>query len=174
VQLTVGRIVRPHGVRGEVLVDVRTDDPEIRFATGAVLSTAPVGVGPLTVEYARGRTVAAGRVRLIVAFAEIADRNQAEDMRGTELSVDAAELVAPEDPDEFHDQQLVGLTAVDTDGATLGEVVRVDHLPASDLLAVRRPDGHEALVPFVAALVPEVRLAERQVVLTPPDGLLDL
>lgn len=170
-QLTVGRIVRPHGVRGEVLVDVRTDDPELRFAAGSVLSTER---GPLTVEYARGRTVTGGRLRLIVAFAEIGDRDAAEDARGAELSVDSAEVVEPDDPDEFHDHQLIGLTAVDADGAVLGEVVRIDHLPASDLLAVRRPDGHEALVPFVSALVPEVRVADGQVVLAPPEGLLDL
>jgi 16S rRNA processing protein RimM len=174
VQLTVGRIVRPHGVRGEVLVDVRTDDPMERFTAGSVLDTEPAGVGPLTVEYARGRTVSAGRVRLIVAFAEITDRNAAEDARGASLLVDSAELADPDDPDEFHDHQLVGLAAVDADGATLGEVVRVEHVPASDLLVVRRPDGHEALVPFVTAMVPEVDVAGGRVVLTPPDGLLDL
>ena len=173
-QLTVGRIVRPHGVRGVVLVDVRTDDPEIRFAPGVVLTTTPGGAGPLTVEYARGRTVAGGRVRLLVAFAEITDRDEADQARGAELSVEAGELAASDDPDEFHDQQLVGLGAIDPDGTPLGEIVRVDHLPAADLLVVRRPNGHEALVPFVSARVPEVRLATGQVVLTPPDGLLDL
>lgn len=172
--LTVGRIVRPHGVRGEVLVDVRTDDPVERFTAGSVLDTDPAPRGPLTVEYSRGQTVSAGRVRLIVAFAEITDRNAAEDARGTSLLVDSAELTDPDDPDEFHDHQLVGLTAVDADGAEVGEVVRVEHLPASDLLVVRRPDGHDALVPFVSAIVPEIDVPAGRIVLTPPDGLLDL
>jgi 16S rRNA processing protein RimM len=174
VQLTVGRIVRPHGVRGEVLVDVRTDDPAERFAAGSVLVTDPAEFGPLTVEYTRGQRTVAGRERLIVGFAEVVDRDAAEAARGVSLLVDSGELADPDDPNEFHDHQLIGLTAVDTAGEGLGEVVGVDHLPASDLLVVRRPDGGEALVPFVAAIVPTVDLAGRRLVLNPPEGLLDL
>lgn len=173
-QLTVGRIIRPHGVRGEVLVDVRTDDPDLRFAVGSVLATEPAAVGPLTVEYARGQRLTESGMRLIVGFAEITDRNAADDARGTLLSVDADEVPEPRDPDEFHDHQLVGLAAVDAAGEPIGEVVRVEHLPASELLAVRRADGSEALVPFVAALVPEVDVTAGRVVLAPPDGLFDL
>lgn len=173
VLLTIGRIVRPHGIRGEVLVDVRTDEPGARFAAGSVLTTDPAGAGPLTVEYARGHAQA-GKVRLIVAFAEITDRNAAEDARGTDLLVDGGDLTDPEDPDEFLDHHLVGLAAVGADGEKIGEVVRVDHMPSADLLAVRRPDGKEALIPFVKAIVPEVDLAGGRVVVTPPEGLFDL
>jgi 16S rRNA processing protein RimM len=173
VQLTIGRIVRPHGIRGEVLVDVRTDEPGERFEAGSVLSTDPAGAGPLTVEYARGHAQG-GRQRLIVAFAEIADRTAAEDARGVSLLVDGGDLVDPDDPDEFHDHHLVGLTAVSVDGADIGEVIRVEHLPAAELLVVRREDGREALVPFVKAIVPEVDLAGGRIVLTPPEGLFDL
>lgn len=170
--LTVGRIVRPHGIRGEVVVNVRTDDPTGRFAAGSVLSTDPAGAGPLTVEYARGQGAAGGR--LIMAFAEVVDRNAAEELRGVMLQVDGADLPDPDDPDEFHDHRLVGLAVTDRDGAHLGEVVRVEHPPAADMLVVARPDGHEILVPFVAAIVPEVDLAAGRVVLTPPDGLFEL
>lgn len=173
VQLTIGRIVKPHGIRGEVLVDVRTDEPEARFAAGSVLATDPAGAGPLTVEYARGHAQA-GRERLIVAFAEITDRNAAEDARGIALLVEGGELTDPDDPDEFLDHHLVGLTAVGADGETIGEVVRVDHMPSADLLAVRRADGKEALVPFVKAIVPEVDVAAGRIVVTPPEGLFDL
>lgn len=173
-QLTVGRVVRPHGVRGEVLVEVRTDDPAERFAAGSVLGTEPAA-GPLTIEYSRGQTTSAARgARLIVAFAEVTDRDAAEALRGTALTVDSAEVAETGDPDEFHDHQLAGLVAVDRAGVKLGEVVRVEHLPAADLLVVRRHDGGEALVPFVTAIVPEVDLAAGRIVLTPPDGLLDL
>jgi 16S rRNA processing protein RimM len=88
--------------------------------------------------------------------------------------VDSADLPPSEDPDEYHDHQLVGLAAVDERGTTLGEVVAVDHAPASDLLVVRLADGRRALVPFVSAIVPEVDLAGGRVVLTPPEGLFDL
>ena len=78
------------------------------------------------------------------------------------------------DPDEFSDFQLIGLAAVNPDGQRLGEVVRVDHGPAADLLVLRLPDGREALVPFVKAIVPEVDVAGGRLVLTPPGGLLEL
>jgi 16S rRNA processing protein RimM len=181
--LTVGQILRAHGIRGEVLVDVRTDEPAERFAVGSVLVTdstavrrlAPVPANAwqvpaqLTVESVRPH-----QGRLLVVFDGIYDRNMAEDLRGVLLCVDSAVVAPSDDPDEFNDHELVGLTAVDVDGQPLGEVVRVDHAPASELLVLRRPDGHTALVPFVKAIVPEVDLAAGRVVLTPPEGLLDL
>jgi 16S rRNA processing protein RimM len=177
--LVVGEIVRPHGVRGEVVVHVRTDEPEERFAPGSVLITEPgAGASPngawrpppsLTVEAVRPHLG-----RLIVTFAGIHDRELAEALRRVELCVDSADLPDTDDPDEFHDFQLVGLTAVDEKGAEIGEVVRVDHAPAADMLVLRRPDGRTALVPFVSAMVPEVDLAGGRVVVTPPEGLLDL
>jgi len=178
--LVVGEIVRPHGVRGEVVVHVRTDEPEERFAPGSVLMTDPgAAASPpngawkpppsLTVEAVRPHLG-----RLIVAFAGINDRDLAEALRRVELCVDSADLPDTGDPDEFHDFQLVGLTAVDETGAEIGEVVRIDHAPAADMLVLRRPDGRTALVPFVTAMVPEVDLAGRRLVITPPEGLLDL
>ena len=177
--LVVGEIVRPHGVRGEVVVHVRTDEPEERFAPGSVLITElGAGASPngawrpppsLTVEAVRPHLG-----RLIVTFAGIHDRELAEALRRVELCVDSADLPDTDDPDEFHDFQLVGLTAVDEKGAEIGEVVRVDHAPAADMLVLRRPDGRTALVPFVSAMVPEVDLAGGRVVVTPPEGLLDL
>jgi 16S rRNA processing protein RimM len=178
--LYVGRIARPHGLRGEVSVEVRTDDPDKRFAPGKVLVTDPGAVPSappdayrvpdrLTIEDVR-----AHQGRLIVAFEGVYDRNVAEALRGVLLCVDSAELGTLDDPDEFHDHQLVGLTAVTPAGETLGEVARVDHAPASDLLVLRRPEGHTALVPFVKAIVPEVDLAGGRVIVDPPEGLFDL
>lgn len=168
--LTVGRIVRPHGLRGEVLVELRTDDPEQRYAVGATLMA--VGArGPATL------TVAALRPhqgRLIVAFEGVPDRSAAEQLRGVQLQVDSAAIAPPADPDEYHDHQLVGLAAVTPAGERLGEVTRVDHGPAADRLVLTRPDGRTTLVPFVAAIVPEVDLAGGRVVVDPPSGLLDL
>jgi 16S rRNA processing protein RimM len=167
--LTVGAIVRPHGIHGEVSVYVRTDEPDARFRPGAVLVTEPASAGPLTIE-----TVRPHQGRLIITFAGVADRNAADALRGVELCVDSADLGDLADPDEFHDHQLVGLAAQTADGETVGEVIRVEHAPASDMLVLRLPTGKQALVPFVKAIVPEVDLPGRRVVLTPPDGLFDL
>ncbi|HEX6970329.1 MAG TPA: ribosome maturation factor RimM [Micromonosporaceae bacterium] len=177
--LVVGEIVRPHGIRGEVAVAVRTDEPEARFAVGSVLFTDPTAnrhrepgepvPDRLTVQAVRWH-----QGRLLVTFEGFDDRNRAEMLRGVPLCVDSETVGVPSDPDEYHDFQLVGLTAVDPAGETLGEVVRVDHAPASDLLVLRRPDGRTALIPFVKAIVPEVDLAGGRIVIDPPGGLLDL
>ena len=168
-RLVVGRIGKAHGLRGEVTVEVRTDDPETRFAPGAVLETDPPARGPLT--------VASGRVqggRLVLSFAGVADRTAAEALRHTMLIVEADPDELPDDPDEFYDHQLVGLSMVTVDGREVGTVAEMLHLPTQDLFAVRRPDGREALIPFVAEFVPEVDLDRSTVVVDPPPGLLEL
>lgn len=166
-QLVVGQILRPHGIRGEVVVEVTTDDPAARFAAGSQLATGTGG--PLRIEAVRPH-----QGRLIVAFEGVLDRTTAEELRGVKLCVDSEDLAEPEDPDEFHDFQLVGLSVVDVDGGRLGEVVRIEHGPAADLLVVRLTDGRDALVPFVRAIVPTVDVSAGRVVLTPPPGLFDL
>jgi 16S rRNA processing protein RimM len=168
-QLVVGRISRPHGVRGEVIVEVTTDEPTSRYVPGAALDTDPASAGPLTIESVRPH-----QGRLIVAFDGVFDRDGAETLRGVRLCVDSTDLTPPDDPDEFHDFQLVGLSAVSSDGDPLGEVIGVEHGPAADLLVLRRPDGAKALVPFVRAIVPTVDLGAGRVVLTPPEGLFEL
>ncbi|MGW3620113.1 ribosome maturation factor RimM [Micromonospora arida] len=199
-QLVVGRIGKPHGVRGEVTVEVRTDEPEARFAPGAVLRTEPGAKPPparntvpgaepgatpppasdepgvpfrvpaeLTIEESRFH-----QGRVLIAFEGILDRNTAEALRGTLLVVDSADVTPPDDPEEFHDHQLVGLAVVTPAGERLGEVARIDHAPSSDLLVLRRPEGRTALIPFVRAIVPEVDLAGGRVIVDPPAGLLDL
>jgi 16S rRNA processing protein RimM len=167
--VVVGRIGRPHGIRGEVTVEVRTDDPDLRFAPGSVLQTEPARVGPLTVAAARWHS---GRLLLLVEGAH--DRTGAEALRGAVLSAEVDDDEVPEDPEEFFDHQLRGLTAVGPDGAEIGVVDDVVHLPGQDLLSVKRPGGREVLVPFVAEFVPEIDVDAGRVVLTPPPGLLNL
>lgn len=188
--LIVGRIGKPHGIRGEVTVEVRTDEPDARFAPGAVLRTEP-GATPRTASESGASESGAGvpyRVpaelvvesvrwhqgRLLVAFEGVLDRDVAEALRGTLVGVESSEVAPPEDPEEFHDHQLVGLSVVTPTGERLGEVARIDHAPASDLLVLRRPEGKTALIPFVKAIVPQVDLAGGRVVVDPPGGLLDL
>ncbi len=167
--LVVGRIGKPQGIKGEVTVQVRTDDPDARFAPGAVLHTDPADRGPVTVTGARWQNG-----RLVVALEGVADGTAAEQLRETLLQVDARTLPPPEDEDEFHDHVLRGMAAVRTDGSALGEVVDVLHLPHGDVLVVQRSDGPELLVPFVKAMVPVVDVAARRLEVDPPEGLLDL
>jgi 16S rRNA processing protein RimM len=166
--VVVGRIGRPHGVRGEVTVEVRTDDPDLRFAPGAVLTTDPADRGPLTISGARWH-----RDILLLTLEGVDSREAAENYRDTELLVPVADLPPLEDPDDFYDHQLVGLTARLVDGAVLGQVAAVRH-EGSELLVVRRPDGGEALIPFVKAIVPTVDVPGGFVVVDPPEGLLEL
>ena len=167
-QLVVGRIGRPHGVRGEVTVEVRTDSPELRFAPGRKLATDPPTAGPLVVESLHWHSG-----RLLLTFAGVEDRTAAETLRNVLLVVDVPADERPEDPEEFYDHQLVGLAAVAADGGALGTVAEVLHLPSQELLAVKTPEGREVLVPFVAEIVPEVDLGGGRLLITPPPGLFD-
>lgn len=168
IELAVGRVGRAHGIRGDVLVDPRTDDPGTRFAPGVVLRTDPPEQGPLTVESFRWHSG-----RLVVHFAGVESRGAAEAIRGAVVVVDVDESERPDDPDEFYDHQLIGLSAVTVAGQVLGDVADVLHLPGQDVLSVRSGDGREILVPFVAAIVPEIDLDGRRVLIDPPDGLVD-
>jgi 16S rRNA processing protein RimM len=166
--VVVGRIGRPHGVRGEVTVEVRTDDPDLRFVPGAVLATDPASRGPLTVAGVHWHSGT-----LLLRLEGVADRTAAEELRNTELLVAVDELPAIEDPDSFYDHQLVGLTARLADDTVLGEVTAVRH-EAQDLLVVRRAEAGEVLIPFVTAIVPTVDVAAGFLVVDPPEGLLEL
>ncbi len=159
----VGRIGRPHGLRGDVTIAVSTDDPDERFAPGSVLESDR---GPLTV---RARRRAGGL--LLLRFEGVDDRDAAEALRGTALRVSAETLPDVEDPDEFYDHQLIGLDVRHRDGRELGSVVEVWHPPASPVLLVRRPGGADEAVPFVRAIVPTVDLTGGFLVVEPPDGM---
>ncbi|TKJ33261.1 ribosome maturation factor RimM [Blastococcus sp. CCUG 61487] len=171
--VVVGRIGRPHGVRGLTTVEVRTDDPDARFAPGTVLRTDPAGRGPLTVVDKRWHSGTL-LLQLAAPSGEVYDARETVDaLRNTLLVVPVAELPELDEPDSFYDHQLVGLAARLPDGSPLGEITAVRH-EAQDLLVLRRPEGGEALIPFVAAIVPTVDLTAGHVVIDPPEGLLDL
>jgi 16S rRNA processing protein RimM len=171
--LVVGRVVKAHGVTGELAVEVRTDEPDGRFTAGATLrGRAPRSTGPdrsFVVESVREHGG-----RLLVRLAGVADRDTADGLRGTLFVVDSADLPPIEDPDEFYDHQLEGLTVNTVDGQDLGTVAEVLHTGAGELLAVRDANRREVLIPFVSAIVVSVSLADGTVVVDPPEGLLDL
>ncbi len=187
--LVVGQIGKPHGIRGEVSVVVRTDEPEERFTAGSVFITEVprdrrVSAGPAAAPAPGARFEIPQQLTLesirwhqgrgIAVFEGIHDRNVAEALKGVFLQVDSSELTPPEDPEEFHDHQLTGLKVVSADGTEHGTVQRIEHAPASDLIVLAKTGGGTALIPFVTAIVPTVDLGAGRIVVDLPEGLLDL
>jgi 16S rRNA processing protein RimM len=164
--VAVGRVGSAHGIRGEVVVEPWTDDPQDRFAEGAVLQRAAGSTLRVTSARAHGS-------RLLVRFVGIDDRTAAEALRGCVLLVDPAARPPLTDPDEFYDSDLVGLVATTTSGGELGPVREILHLPGTDYLVIDI-NGQDRLVPFVAAIVPTVDVHAGRIVVDPPEGLFDL
>ncbi len=163
-KLTVARIGRAHGLKGEVTVEVRTDIPEDRLVPGEEYETEPASAGPLTIAAVRTQ---AGRWYL--RFDEIVGREAADAARGVELVIDGEES---DEDDAWFVHELVGLAAVRPSGEAVGEVVDLLSMPAQDILVVKEPNGHRAMIPFVEEFVPEVDIEARTVTVTPPYGLL--
>lgn len=173
-ELVIGRVAKSHGVKGEVVVEVRTDDPDDRFAVGSVLRGRKPRGQTDTVSY----TVEAARDhsgRLLLRLHGVDDRGTADAMRGTLFFVESDDLPPSDDPDEFYDHELEGLTVRLSDGTVIGTVREVLHSAAGELLCIRPADESrgEILVPFVAAIVTAVSLAEKVIDIDPPEGLLD-
>ncbi|AYJ49406.1 ribosome maturation factor RimM [Rhodococcus sp. P1Y] len=172
-ELVIGRVAKSHGIKGEVVVEVRTDAPEDRFSVGTALHgrkpRASVDTTPYVVEAVREHSG-----RLLLRLHGIEDKTAADLLRGTLFVVDSQDLPPSEDPDEFYDHELEGLSVRLPDGTEVGTVREVLHSAAGELLSIRPADGSRAeiLVPFVTAIVTSVSLADG-IVIDPPEGLLD-
>lgn len=158
-RLNVGRIGRAHGILGEATIEVRTDEPERRFAVGAEVLTE---TGKLTVSSARVHNGI-----LLLGFKGYSDRNAIEKLRNTLLYAEVDINEPGLDEDDYHIQQLIGLRAELEDGTEFGVVTDVLNLPAQDCLAIKTKNG-EVLIPFVRQLVPVVDIAAKRVVVIPP------
>ena len=159
-RLLVGRIGRAHGILGEATIEVRTDDPDIRFAIGAPVSTDKHG----------DLTVVSGRVHngiLLLGFKGITTRNQIEELRNEMLYSDVDINESTGDDDQYHVLQLIGCMTYLESGDQYGEVSDVINLPGQDLLAIQTEQG-ESLIPFVHQLVPEVDVKNKRIVVIPP------
>jgi 16S rRNA processing protein RimM len=159
-RLLVGRIGRAHGILGEATIEVRTDEPDRRFAIGATVQTDSIG----------DLKVISGRVHngiLLLGFEGISDRNSVEKLRNTLLYADVDINEANDDEDEYHVMQLIGCVAVLVSGEVFGEITDVINLPGQDLLAIKTAQG-EQLIPFVHQLVPTVDITNKKVVVIPP------
>ena len=170
-QLRVGRLVKAHGLKGAIKLELYTDDPEGRFVPGATFTlqvpeSSPWHGKPLTVREFRWMNS-----HPVAFFDGVDDRDAAEGLLRAILWVDEDLQASPAEDDAWFDHQLVGLDVV-RDGQVVGKVARVDHFPAQDLLIVKVRDD-EVLVPFVKAIVPEVDIAAGRVIVTPPAGLFE-
>ncbi|HZC08727.1 MAG TPA: ribosome maturation factor RimM [Mycobacterium sp.] len=170
-ELIVGRVAKAHGVTGELVVDVRTDDPELRFAPGAMLRTKASDRGE------HNYVVTAVRPhgnRLLLRLEGVADRDAADALRGSLFVIDSEDLPPIDESDTYYDHQLEGLLVRTTGGRDIGTVAEVLHTAGGELLAVDRADAGELLVPFVTAIVTSVSLDTGIVEIDPPEGLLEL
>lgn len=171
----VARIGKPHGIHGEVTVEVFTNSPETRFVRGnsftlnAPRHASPLPFGRLTLEEARWN-----KKILLLKFLEITDRNTAEMLRNAELY--ASQLDPLDQTEGWYAGDLIGLAVYENNFASkrVGEVVDLITRDAQDLLEVRLLDGHKVLLPFVVEIVPEIDKARAAIVITPPPGLLEL
>ena len=171
-ELVVGRVAKAHGVTGEIVVDVRTDDPLDRFAPGNTLRGKASRGRPE--RYFVVETVREHSGRLLVRLSDVGDRDTADGLRGTLFVVESDDLPPITEPDEFYDHQLEGLRVRTLEGTEVGVVSEVLHTAGTELLAVKAPTGAEILVPFVAAIVTSVSLDEGVIYIDPPLGLLNL
>jgi 16S rRNA processing protein RimM len=170
-QLRVGRLTKAHGLKGAIKIELYTDEPEKRFLPGATFSLQVPEQSPW-----HGKSIELAELRWynghpVAFFVDVTDRTAAETLIKAILWVDHDASVLPDEPEAWYDHQLTGLKAV-RDGVAVGTVVRVDHLPAQDLLVIKTGDD-EVLVPFVKAIVPEVNLEAGTLTLTPPVGLFE-
>ena len=174
--LIVGRVRKAHGIRGEVVVELLTDEPDAIFASGR-----RVFAGTTTGDLARDRqelhirSVRPFNDGLLVGFAEVSDRNAAELWRARYLLAPASEIPAPND-DEVYLHDLIGMRVELEDGAALGTVEEVYELPLGLAVDVRRAPPHQdetVLLPWDARTVASVDRESRVIVVTPPDGLLE-
>jgi 16S rRNA processing protein RimM len=170
-QLRVGRLVKAHGLKGALKLELYTDDPAGRFAPGA---TFTLQVPESSAWHGKSLTVREFRwmnSHPVAFFEGVDDRDGAEALVKAILWIDADSSAQPAEDDAWYDHQLVGLDVV-RDGTSVGTIVRVEHLPSQDLLIVKAGEN-EIMVPFVAAIVPEVDVAGGRVTVTPPPGLFE-
>lgn len=166
-ELMIGRVVKSHGIKGEVAVEIHTDEPDVRYGVGEVLAGRQGNKEHrLTVAGARTH-----QGRLLVKFEEVPDRTAADTLRGTKFF--AAPLTSEDDDDGYYDHELEGLKVIH-DGREIGEVTGVMHGPGGEILEMALGDGKDVMVPFVHEIVPEVDLEAGTCTITPPEGLLEL
>jgi 16S rRNA processing protein RimM len=158
--VTLATIGAPHGVKGEVRVKSFAADP---MALGAYRPLSTKDGRSFEIERLRP-----GKGVLIAKFRGVEDRDAAEALKGLSLGVDRDALPAP-DTDEFYYADLIGLSAFDAAGASLGTVVAVENYGAGDILEIARAGAPALLLPFTKTVVPDIDIARGRIVVVPPE-----
>ena len=170
-KLRVGRFLKAHGLKGAIKLELYTDSPNERFLPGAVLELQVPEESPWF-----GKSVTVSELKWfnsspVLFLKDVADRTQAESLIKAILLVEQPLDVSPQEPDAWYDHQLAGLKVM-RDGAEIGTLLRVEHMPAQDLLVIKTEDA-EVLLPFVKAFVPKVDIDAGVIEITPPGGLFE-
>ena len=170
-KLRVGRFLKAHGLKGAIKLELYTDSPNERFVPGAVLELQVPEESPWF-----GKSVTVSELKWfnsspVLFLKDVADRTQAESLIKALLLVEQPLDVSPQEPDAWYDHQLAGLKVM-RDGAEIGTLLRVEHMPAQDLLVIKTEEA-EVLLPFVKAFVPKVDIDAGVIEITPPGGLFE-
>ncbi len=170
-KLRVGRFLKAHGLKGAIKLELYTDSPNERFVPGAVLELQVPQESPWF-----GKTVTVSELKWfnsspVLFLKDVSDRTQAESLIKAILLVEQPLDVSPQEPDAWYDHQLAGLKVI-RDGAEIGTLIRVEHMPAQDLLVIKTEET-EVLLPFVKAFVPKVDVSAGVIEITPPGGLFE-
>ena len=170
-KLRVGRFLKAHGLKGAIKIELYTDSPNERFVPGAVLELQVPEESPWF-----GKSVTVSELKWfnsspVLFLKDVADRTQAESLIKAILLVEQPLDVSPQEPDAWYDHQLAGLKVM-RDDAEIGTLLRVEHMPAQDLLVIKTEEA-EVLLPFVKAFVPKVDIDAGVIEITPPGGLFE-
>jgi 16S rRNA processing protein RimM len=170
-KLRVGRLLKAHGLKGAIKLELYTDSPNERFVPGAVLELQVPQESPWF-----GKSVTVSELKWfnsspVLFLKDVTDRTQAESLIKAILLVEQPLDVSPQEPDAWYDHQLSGLKVL-RDGVEIGTLMRVDHMPAQDLLVIKTEEA-EVLLPFVKAFVPKVDVSAGVIEITPPGGLFE-
>ena len=171
-ELRVGRLTKAHGLKGALKLELYTDEPDLRFQPGSQVSLQVPTDSPWFGQQLTVKELRYYNNHPVVFFDGVDDRTAAESLSRAILWVEYDPETRPSEEDAWFDHQLVGLDIL-RDDAVIGQIQRLDHLPAQDLIVVATNGGDEVLLPFVKQFVPEVNIEGGFIRVTPPGGLFE-
>jgi len=171
-ELRVGRLTKAHGLKGALKLELYTDEPDLRFQPGSQVSLQVPTDSPWFGQQLTVKELRYYNNHPVVFFEGVDDRTAAESLSRAILWVEYDPEARPSEEDAWFDHQLVGLDVL-RDDTVIGQIQRLDHLPAQDLIVVASNGGDEVLLPFVKQFVPEVNIDGGFIRVTPPGGLFE-
>ncbi|MGL4697866.1 ribosome maturation factor RimM [Enterococcus larvae] len=167
--LNVGKIVNTQGIKGEVRVISQTDFPELRYKKGSVLTLFQDGKKPIQLVIKSHRK---HKNFDIVSFEEHPNINDVEKYRDGILKIEK-DNVGELDDNEFYYHEIIGLAVLDEEGTELGKIKEILSPGANDVWVVQRIKKRDLLLPYIESVVKKVDVANGQVIVEIPEGLID-